>query len=114
MSQAILDSAPPCGEALISLLKEYTEKLNDIGEQLRGVIASARRPTKEFVSTERAALLRKARMLEAPALSLARFVSQRIEHAALADLKRLELRLRLAEFECALEDAHKAAEDWPR
>ncbi len=75
--------------SLISLLREYTEKLAKFAERKIDPITRA-----EF-----------ARRLFPAAMHLSSYTSQKIEHQELDELARIELRLRLAEFETALKTA---------
>jgi len=86
----------------VPLLKEYVQKLNDLAERASG---------SEYDGPGTAASLKYARLmklyqrLRPPAVQLIRRVSQMVEHGKLDDFARLELTLRLAEFEHALESA---------
>src|SRR6266851_4028419 len=75
--------AQPADEVktLIALLNEYTDKLNRLGDDGQ--------PARREILNR----------LSPVAQQLARFASQKIEHEGLDELMRLELQLRLAEFE---------------
>jgi hypothetical protein len=93
-------------ETAVALMKEYTEKLRQISASahgLRGAWETHRRSDQGGdVRAAHDSLSSLYRKLSSPAGDLARAVSQMIEHGDLEDLSRLELRLRLAEFEHAL------------
>ena len=80
-------------DSLMALLTEYTEKLNSIADI--AALGTMRRMDRETLFQK----------LIPPAQELARFASQQIEFKGLDELRRLELRLRLAEFEAALRSA---------
>jgi len=80
-------------DTLIALLREYTEKLNHYTDD-------ARKSGTVFNRQVTARLLPVAH-------ELASYASQQIEYRGYDDLTRLELQLRLAEFESALTTADK-------
>src|SRR5262245_15330119 len=86
----------------VPLLIEYGKKLNDLVEQAIRLRNGSAKASKEYPY-----LVHLFERLQPPALQLARQVSQQIEHAKLLDLDRLELSLRLAEFEHALLSAEE-------
>jgi hypothetical protein len=103
---ATTSPANPFVDRVIPLLKEYTEKLNGIKMEANKL----RRPTSTGVSLDHRVwndLQTKLQALTPPAKSLAQHVSQKLEHGALDEVDRLELWLRLAEFEHALLAAEK-------
>jgi hypothetical protein len=85
--------------AVIPLLKEYTAKLEHFCEEKQD-IAKPRSP-----EDHRKILMLRERFakLASPLHHLAEHVSQQIEHGKLDDLARLELKLRLAELEGAMQ-----------
>jgi hypothetical protein len=95
----------------IPLLKEYHEKLTAISAETRRVKDAIRAVTSRGLRgdmTEVFEIRDKFGSLKPAALSLARHVSQRLEHVSLDEMDKLELTLRLAEFEHALLAAEKA------
>jgi hypothetical protein len=99
-------------EAVIPLLKEYTEKLKRISEQAqqliknkpRGLFAGGMPPESR---AEHESLKDLLQMLSPPAKQLAEHVSQQIEFGSLDLLENIELKMRLVEFENALLSAQK-------
>ena len=83
----------------IPLLKEYGEKLKDIVE---------RNQNGKKGSADQDDLATMMKRLGPPAKLLAQQVSQLIEHAPLDEMTRIELMLRLAEYEHAYLSAQKA------
>lgn len=101
------DLSKPFVAAVVPLLKEYLDKLRSIAEQaqqLRDLVATERlgAEKKRLVQLKYDLLTQLAQRLRPPATHLAQQVSQRIEHGNLDEVDRVELRLRLAEFEHAL------------
>ena len=92
---------PSEDETLLALLREYSAKFNT----LAGI--GCPNGKHETVSGETFHDL--VTSLLEPARDLARHVSQRIEHARLDPLVLLEMRLRLAEFEGAMQAAEEVA-----
>jgi hypothetical protein len=91
----------------IPLLKEYLEKFRSIAEEakrIREVITKAEfnAEEKRLVRLNYDVLTQLYQRLRPPATELAREVSQKIEHGNLDELDRVELMLRLAEFEASL------------
>jgi hypothetical protein len=89
------------------LLKEYTAKFRRLGKEAEntwaqrgGLFSSGKLP-----KIHHCALANLLQKLRPPALDLARHVSQHIEHGDMDLLERLEFRLRLAEFEQAIQAA---------
>jgi hypothetical protein len=118
MSEASLLDIPSQAQLVIPLLGEYAEKLREIFKAMRrmrraGQRITGRLPAEKDVQREDR-LEREVRLAEfdfekrrlmlllPPAKELSRFVSQMVEHSPLDDVVRIELRLRLAEFEAAL------------
>jgi hypothetical protein len=97
---------------LLPLLKEYAKKVRALTAKARQIQNSMpqdqtaenqvklRRARLEFASLQ-SALSR----LKPPAVDLIRQASQMVEHGNLGTIARLELSLRLAEFETAIQDA---------
>lgn len=91
----------------IPLLKEYLEKFRAIAEEaksIREVITKAKfnAEEKQLVHLNYDVLTQLYQRIRPPATQLAREVSQKIEHGNLEELDRVELMLRLAEFEASL------------
>ena len=98
------DEAQEVAAGLIPLLKEYTAKLDDLNADLdkieRGLAISAKNSTtlailKRESQDRRDAFLR----LLPSARDMIRKASQCVQHGKAKELTRLELSLRLAEFE---------------
>lgn len=91
-------------QAAIPLLKEYTTKLDVLTEKLQRLRQESKRGGHGgFLETSQLALRDTFLGMEPAMEDLARRVSQRIEHGVLDDFARLELRLRLAEFESTMQ-----------
>ena len=71
-------------EALIALLREYTDKFNNLSNGYNRALSAPQD------------------RLRVVAHELASYASQQIEYAGLDEITRLELKMRLAEFEAAL------------
>ncbi|HWG45595.1 MAG TPA: hypothetical protein VN688_22720 [Gemmataceae bacterium] len=102
-----LDPSKQFVAAVIPLLKEYLEKLRSIAEEaqrIREVFAKERldKEKKRILTLKYDLLTQLFKRLSPPATQLAQEVSQRIEHGKLDELDRVELMLRLAEYEHAL------------
>ncbi len=98
-------TAEEAAQSLIPLMKEYTEKLNEVCKAIHDLWANARNEEKEelrLLRAEYSGLREMVHGVKAPAQALASHVSQLVEHGDLDGILRLELRLRLAEFEGAL------------
>ena len=108
MSQATTDlSTVEFAEGVIPLLKEYTQKLHSLTQSARGTLDQAldEAASKAQLRITRQGLADLVRYFNSlfPVLKqLAQAVSQRLEHTEMDDLTRLELRVRLAEFEASL------------
>src|SRR5437764_9789500 len=106
MSPAATDhSAKYFSERAIPLLKEYCEKFTALRDEARKVKDTIRDEMSRGYPKDATGLLElmaRIRSLKPAALSLARHVSQRLEHGDLDEMDKLELALRLAEFEHAL------------
>ena len=92
---------------VIPLLREYLAKFHSVADQaqrIREITAKARLdPEKKRILHLKHDLLQQLFVrINPPATELAREVSQKIEHGRLDELDRVELTLRLAEFEAAL------------
>lgn len=96
--------------AVILLLKEYTEKLHDIIQQAQRLRRQAQRlrelpprsqspAEKNRLAVEFNVLQQLLNRLRPPMTRLAQHVSPMVEHGKMDEVARLELRLRLAEFE---------------
>lgn len=94
---------------IIPLLKEYTDKLNDLASRVITFIKDEGLPTigriPEYGRTMREEYSQRLRHLTPPAKDLARQASAVIEQGRSRGLLRTELWLRLAEFESALDAA---------
>lgn len=99
-------------EVLIPLLKEYTSKLEEIKEDLRVTVRESEqqsnRKIKGILDEKNADMLNLYLRIESAATDLARYTSQLIEHANLDEIVRIELKLRLGEFEHALTSVVKS------
>ena len=89
------------------LLKEYLEKFRSIAEEAKRSREEITKvefnaEQKRLVRLNYEALTQLYQRIRPPATELAREVSQRIEHGRLDELDRVELMLRLAEFEASL------------
>ena len=122
MSQPTVDNpSNRFATAVIPLLKEYTQKLDAMAQQAREIqgkhdkydrdssAQKSRGLRAEYVDqimqglqAQYSVLEQRYQRLLPAAHRLAQTVSQRIEHADLDDSTRLELALRLAEFESAI------------
>jgi hypothetical protein len=102
-----LDLSKQYAARVIPLLKEYLEKFRSISEEAQKIRESA---AEKSIDKEKKRILRLNHDLlqqlftriNPPATQLAREVSQKIEHGNLDELDRVELMLRLAEFEASL------------
>jgi hypothetical protein len=121
MSQPVTtDSPTEFARRMIPLLKEYTEKLDHLlrrGQRLcvspkDGSEKGVRDRDRERRHAEWQFLQQAANRLARPMRDLARHVSQMVEHGSLDDATRLELQLRLAEFEHALQSAPQLLQDY--
>jgi hypothetical protein len=100
-----INGANQFAQTAIPLLKEYSKKLDDISEKahaLRETRSKSPDADHKLMETDVKFLGLLFNRLKPPASNLARHVSQLVEHGNLDDLTRLELILRLAEFESAL------------
>lgn len=91
--------------ATIPLLIEYTRKLRAMGRRLQAIrreIPLSSKADRALAEARFKAELELYYRIKAAATELARYVSQMIEHSNLDDLTRIELGLRLGEFEQAL------------
>lgn len=107
MSQTTDNSLQAFADASIPLMKEYGKKLDDLRDQMitrRDQLSSrnASPQLKAEIQVELNRLNKLVDRLAPPAKRLAQHVSQIIEHGKVDDFTRLELSLRLAEFEHAL------------
>lgn len=90
---------------VVSLLCEYTTKLNEIVKEAGRLLTASLRTSVVPVVTTRLEYEASVRLIQTilpPARALAHLVSQVLQHAPPAELVTVELRLRLAEFESAL------------
>ena len=112
-------------EKAIPLLEEYRAKLAAIADQAResgrklkpltereqnSITTQEMNKLRREITSQKFELmnLREAFVrLQVPASQLAQYISQRITHAAVEELLRIELRLRLAEFEAAIARAQQ-------
>lgn len=98
----------------IALLKEYREKFESVSNQLFAIQEAG---TDEKLDSDKRHILRFKHSslaqlnnsIRPAATQLAREVSQRIEHGDLDELDRVELRLRLAEFEHSLQSLQQVS-----
>ena len=91
----------------IPLLREYLEKFRSIAEAVQKIreVSATERPDKEkkrLLRLNYDILTQLYQRISPPATQLAREVSQKIEYGNLDELDRVELMLRLAEFEASL------------
>lgn len=105
--KTLLERSKQFVKRVIPLLKEYREKFDGIADkaqEIRQVVAKERldNENKRLLKLKYDILTQFQRRISPPATELAREVSQRIEHGELDELDRVELMLRLAEFEHAL------------
>jgi hypothetical protein len=111
MSNAVTSSsAESFADRAIPLLKEYGEKLAAMSAEARALptpTPSMPPRDQQIRMIEHQDLRLKLQKIRPAAQSLARHVSQRVEHGSLEELEKLELTLRLAEFEYALLHAEK-------
>jgi len=106
--------ATEAAKQLVQLSKEYTQKLKDLKESaysipLKGVDVKSNGPRALRVKDVKSYL----QYLRPAAEQLARQASQLVQHGAINDTTRLELRLRLAELEHALFSATDAVKAIP-
>ncbi len=116
---SIAVEVPEANEAatkLIHLAKEYAQKLNDAKERAYALRTELDGPKANIASKSLRGkdLWDFLRYLRPPAEQLARQASQLVEHGAISDAHRLELRLRLAELEHALFSATHSVHALPR
>ncbi len=108
MSETVAKPRPDSyGRRAVPLLKEYSQRLQELGRairQARNDLEAERTGTARWNSlqSEFFSLKQLFLRLKPAAVKLAQNVSQHVEHAKMNDLTRLELSLRLAEFEHAL------------
>jgi len=113
-------------ERVIPLLREYLNTLTEIAKRAhelrlqqeklnalaqKGVDADEAMSlqTRNIYLTKEISYLQELfKRINTPASQLAQYVSQRITHSAVEDLLKIELRLRLGEFEAALLNARRA------
>ncbi len=104
------DEAQHAALALIPLLKEYAEKIHQYGleiDTINGTEAFGKNSTRKnqrALQSLQFGFLR----LKAPLTQLAQHASQLVEHGNIDPVTRLELALRNAEFEAALNEAESA------
>jgi hypothetical protein len=111
MSRAATNGiAEDFSERVIPLLKEYHEKLAIMRTEAGRIKEDRRRGDVKGIM-DSYELRDRFSSLKPAAVSLARHVSQRLEHGDLDEMDKLELTLRLAEFEHALLAAEKAVAD---
>jgi hypothetical protein len=101
-------------EGAVPLLKEYTEKLRALSDEADRFYFSIPRPapsgsvlTEQAVTT-RGELARRWKHLKSPAQELARQASGVVEEGNVSGLEKIQLWLRLSEFEHALATAEEA------
>lgn len=92
---------------VIPLLKEYLEKFRSISEEvkkIREVVAEKGidKEKQRILRLNHELLQQLVKRISPPATQLAREVSQKIERGKLDELDRVELTLRLAEYEAGL------------
>ena len=90
---------------VVSLLCEYTTKLNDTVKEVGRLLTASCRTSVEPVIVTRLGYEASGRLIQTlvpPARALAQIVSQLLQHAPPSELTTVELRLRLAEFESAI------------
>ncbi len=93
------------------LLEEYRRKMQWITSQLyllRKKRTNGKKENENLLNFRKESLVQLLNSLRLPSTKLAQFVSQQIEHAKLEELDRVELRLRLAEFESSFKSAQKS------
>ncbi len=100
----------------IRLLREYTNKLLELTEEAARIpdeIATSRQITEKLgrVAARRDRIVDQFNHVSPPAMELARLVSGQIEDGVLEPIERVELRLRLAEFETRLREAERAIKE---
>lgn len=118
MNEATIDAPPRTdAETMARLMGEYTRKLQSVIGEDRAIQQNLDQldtywnawfgRTRRYwaLRDDREELVRLLRAIKEPAFMLARHVSQMVEHGRMDELTRIELRLRLAEFEHALESA---------
>lgn len=110
-NEAITPTAQQDAEALLPLLKEYSEKLNRCVDKLLNLVRPPMNPAWEWINksvrAEYQYLTDTVALMEKPVLRLTRLSSQLLEHTELDMLVAVELKLRLDETETALLTAQK-------
>ena len=91
------------------LLSEYREKLTAICTEVKNLRKEMEehKANQNTYSQEINGQIQLLHKLRSPARALAQHISQKIEHGKLDELAKLELRLRLAEFEHAIITAER-------
>jgi hypothetical protein len=113
-----VESLQDDAERAIKLLKEYTEKLDSINKRVRHIWMLS--DDKYGEDAEKARVLRARHQelldyvtrLRPAATALIQRSSGLAQHARMDEMTRLELRLRLAEFEAALGSASTTAQQF--
>lgn len=117
-------SADPFARHAITLMKEYGAKMEEYKKRAQVALRRAKQANAKpslgirlkdprVIIREHQVLSQEVDELKPAMLSLARIVSQKLEHSEFDDLTRLELRLRLAEFENTLRTTIQAMATLP-
>jgi hypothetical protein len=101
-------------EAVVPLLKEYTDKLTALSQQAldgqKNLTSAGSHAMTDYARALRDECRQRLQYLIPPANDLARQASGVLEQGRVNGLERVELWLRLSEFEAALETAKKLVE----
>lgn len=117
-------SADPFARHAIALMKEFGSKLMECKERVEENVREAAQARSLAIPGAKAKephtfvnkhveLSQEFEKLKPEMLSIARIVSQKLEHSEFDDLTRLELKLRLREFEKTINGTSQAMSTWP-
>ena len=109
MSEAVIDPPETWAATALPLLREYHEKLEGIRNQLRTfkelVLKNAyAKDTENIIDAELRVVQEFLKRFKPAALDLSRQVSGMIDQGQVTPLERVEMKLRLAEFESILNE----------
>jgi hypothetical protein len=98
--------------AAIPLLKEYTSKFETLAKEAREMTTRMGQVQRgDQLVFDKKQLQMQLKYLLPPATALARMVSGMVANGKVTDIERIELQIRLAEFEAAMEMAETQARE---
>lgn len=109
MSESVIDPPETWATTALPLLREYSEKMESIRQQLRvlkelEVKMAYAKDTEHIIVAELNVIDQFLKRFKPAALDLSRQVSGMIDQGQVTPLERVEMKLRLAEFESLLNE----------